>query len=167
MMGKNIRLIVVLLLILVVGVAGYMVYKHKNVQEQVPQTPVFGEGELKDGYIPHMPVEDRERLAKQKMDATIFTSSADAAGYVKNGLDVSYNISNVPQNKFPFYFTLSIDGKEYYRSPLIPPGKRMDSFKLKEPLKPGTYRASVMLNVLDENNNPVGARELIIKLVSE
>lgn len=164
---KNTRSLIVLLLILALGVTGYIVYKDKNTQEPVSKAPVFGEGELKDGYIPHMPVEDRERLAKQKMDATMFTSSADAAGYVKNGVDVSYNIANVKENKFPFFFTVSIDGKEYYRSPLIPPGKRMDSFKLKEPLKPGVYRASVMLNVLDENNNQVGARELIIKLVSE
>jgi hypothetical protein len=63
-------------------------------------------------------------------------------------------MGNSSSNTFPMWFTVTLDstGQQVFESGLIPVGSTIAEIKLSEDLEPGTYGATVTVNMVEEDN---------------
>lgn len=124
-----------------------------------------------------VPEETRSALDRGFVDdsnaGTIMSEAADkvAEGMFECRMTTTWNfedgtavsrdayVANVEANRHTIYFDVVEDatGETLYSSPLIPVGSELKNIKLEKELPAGTYEATVMYTLVDENNEEISS----------
>lgn len=141
---KVIIIAVMIVLLLVIGVLGVVIYNLMNKPETAPKA----ERDISEGLI----VDDN--FNKKAADAR-FTTDMNMIWTFPSGSAVSTNaqIGNSSANLYECYFEVYLDDEEQtllYSSPVLPVGKRLDQLKLNQVLPDGAYDAICTYHILDD-----------------
>lgn len=140
---KKIIIIIILgMLVAVIGVLGFVIYRLLN-KEEPPRA--VSEGLIVDDNYDKKAAEAR------------FTTDMNMIWAFPSGSTVSSNaeIGNSSSNLYECYFEVYLDDEEQtllYSSPVLPVGKQLDQLKLNQVLPDGTYDAVCTYHILDDED---------------
>lgn len=139
---KVIILIILGVLVAVIGVLGFIIYRLLNKEEPARS--------VSEGLI----VDDNY---DKKASEARFTTDMNMIWTFPSGSAVSNNaeIGNSASNLYECYFDVYLDDEEQtllYSSPILPVGKSLDQLRLNQVLPDGTYDAICTYHILDDED---------------
>jgi hypothetical protein len=155
--GVNSKQVVLILsvFILVAAAAVALILYLNRPEEVLPAVaPTGGVRMMTEENIREIELENQEKL-----DRGMFETYMNTTWLFPDGKSPSENaiMGNSTSNNYPFYFTITVDntGETVFTSGLLPVGSEISQVVLEKELAAGTYPATVRVNMVDENDQPV------------
>ena len=148
--AKNGNVLVIALLIIVVAMAGVIVF----LLTKKPEEPEPAE-DTRATVVTEETVEQvLEEMSKPK-PAAYYTCEMNVEWNFKDSSQPSYNayVANAVENDYTVYFDVHLNsGEMVYSSPYIPVGEELTGITLEKQLAAGDYDAVVTYHLVDENH---------------
>ncbi|MDR0857615.1 MAG: hypothetical protein LBN97_01130 [Oscillospiraceae bacterium] len=145
---------IVLILGIVVVIAAAAVAVILLTRDKAPEVASSG------SVIPVIDESNAEEITSQinqKVADGMFTTYMSTTWTFPDGKSPASDatMGNDPSNHYPFWFTLTVNDEEVYKSSLLPVGMVMKEIKLSKVLEAGTHNAVMMINMVDNDGNPL------------
>ena len=150
--------VMVILLVLVIAVMAVIFWFLLKPKEKEPSNFIVTE-DNKDTIRQDLQKKTAEGMFEVRMNTEwTFRDSASAS-------ENAY-IANAQSNTRTIYFDIIVDATEekVFTSPLIPVGSRLKNLTLDKELEPGTYPATVLYHLVDDNGEEVSSVAIAVSL---
>jgi hypothetical protein len=94
---------------------------------------------------------------RQKVEKGMFMTHMNNIWTFPDGESASSDavMGNSESNNYPFWFDVSVEGEQVFKSSLLPLGSQIKEIVLTKDLDAGTYPAVVNIHMIDENDQEV------------
>lgn len=154
--------LVVVLVLAVVGLAGYILVSRNAAQPEETQKRNVLVTEENVG----------ESVAEMKTAASLgagsYTAEMNSTWHFPDGKSPSDDayVANSNDNELPVWFGVTLgDGRTVYESPVLPVGTSISQFALDEELEEGDYGATVTYHLIDEDQNELSTLSIGITII--
>lgn len=127
-------------------------------------------GIISEGIIPGYTEEQIKEILQRKADESTFSFEINSRPVFENGsAEGNLRIANPPYNKYSIEvdITLDSDGKNVFKSGMIPPKHYIEYAKLTKNLKAGEYDATATISAYDTESGEFKGKstaKLVIKV---
>ena len=167
-MRKNIKVIILILLILIGVFSGvyYMKNKYKDENSSAGGSAISGYI-LSEGAEPGLSDEEIRALLQKQVDESSISFSISSDPVFK-GKKAFIVMANPRYNAYDIDYVITVDGKEIIRTAKIAPNQYIEEVELKEALPKGSYTGEALVTGYNrETGEKVGETIVEINITSQ
>lgn len=133
-----------------IGVIGFILLNKDDEKLPVDNTNAAGNFVIDEDNLAEVSSKIEDKVAEGMFECSMNTTWTFPDG--KSSSSDAY-LANVNSNSKPIYFEVILDDekKTVYKSSIIPVGSKIKEIKLDDDLSKGTYKATCLYHLMDEN----------------